>query len=264
MCLNLNEEVLVKYGFKFGKNSTHIRRTIMFEDLELLLDVVPNATSTNEYLQAIEDENCLGKRTQKTRTYSAKYLIELYTLDPHSAIFRALSFFWKRDIESRPLLAALCSSTRDPLFRSSLKFILNTPESTVVFKETMEVFIEAIEPGRFSKTTLQSIVRNLFSSWTKSGHLTGRVKKIRIRANPTPASVAYALYLGYLCGIKGPELFATDFIKMMDCNREKAIELAEIASQKGWIVFKRVGNVMELLFPNLITKEEVEWLREQN
>jgi hypothetical protein len=251
-------------GFRFGKNSTHIRRTIMFEDLELLIDAVPNSTSINEYISAIEDGNCLGKRTQKTRTYSAKYLIELYTLNPDIALFRTLLLFWERDVEARPLLASLCSAARDPLFRSSLKVILNTPESTILSKETMEEFIDAIEPGRFSKSTLQSIVRNIFSSWTKSGHLTGRAKKIRTRANSTPASVAYALYLGYLCGIRGPELFATDFVKMMDCNREKAIELAEIASQRGWIVFKRVGNVMELLFPNLITKEEAGWLREQN
>lgn len=236
----------------------------MFQDLELLLDAVPNALSIEEYRAAIEDANCLGKRTQMTRKCSADYLIELYTLNPESILFRSLLYFWVRDTESRALLALLCSSSRDPLLRSSLKVILNTPESTVLPRIVMEEFIEALEPGRFSKATLKSIAQNLNSSWTKSGHLTGRIKKIRTKANATAASVTYALYLGYLCGVRGPELFETDFVKMMDCNREKAIELAEIASQKGWLVFKRIGNVMELLFPNLITKEEVEYFRGQN
>ena len=40
--------------------------------------------------------------------------------------------------------------------------------------------------------------------------------------------------------------------------------LAEEASRKGWIVFKRVGVVIEVLFPNLINQEEKEWLRGQN
>ncbi len=236
----------------------------MFEDLELLLETIPNTASIEEYRSAIQDANCLGKRTQKTRIYSTEYLVELYTLNPEIALFRTLLYFWKRDMEARPLLALLCSTSRDSLLRKSLKVIEDTPESAVLPRTLMEKYIEALEPARFSKATLKSIAQNINSSWTKSGHLTGRAKKIRTRANPTPASVSYALYLGFLCGVRGPELFETDFVKMMDCNREKAIELAEMASQKGWIVFKRIGNVMELLFPNLITKEEGEWLREQN
>ena len=44
---------------------------------------------------------------------------------------------------------------------------------------------------------------------------------------------------------------------------EKTIELAEQASRRGWITYKRVGDVIEVLFPNLINKQEQEWLREQ-
>ena len=260
----MNEVKMAKLGFRYGKDSTHTSRTIMFEDLELLLYTVPNAKSIEEYKSAIIDANCLGKRTQKTRKCSLEHLIELYTLNPGIALYRTLLYFWERDTESRSSLSLLCSVSRDSLLRRSFKIILNTPESAVLQREVMEEFIEALEPGRFSKATLKSIAQNINSSWTKSGHLKGRTKKIRTNANPTPASVAYALYLGYLYGIRGPELFETDFIKMMDCNREKAIELAEIASQRGWIVFKHIGNVMELLFPNLITKEEAELLREQN
>lgn len=260
----MNEEILSKFGFGFGRNSVHASRTIMMEELVLLLEAVPNPSSIKQFINVIEEDNCLGKRSAKTRTLTSRHLIELYSLDPNVVIFRTLLYFWNREKEARTLLAILCASARDKLFRSSIKVIIETPESTILSRITMEEFIETLEPGRFSKATLKSIAQNINSSWTKSGHLTGRAKKIRRRANPTPASVSYALYLGFLCGIRGPELFETDFVKMMDCNREKAIELAEIASQKGWIVFKRIGNVMELLFPNLITKEEGEWLREQN
>jgi hypothetical protein len=43
-----------------------------------------------------------------------------------------------------------------------------------------------------------------------------------------------------------------------------AIELAENASARGWIFFKRIGNVMEISLPNLITKEEADLIYEQN
>lgn len=234
----------------------------MLEDLELLLSAVPNASAIIEYKSAIEDTNCLGKRTQVTRKYSAEYLIQLYILNPEVAVFRTLLYFWQRDTEARPLLALLCSASRDYLLRNSIKVVFDIPESAVLSRETMEEYIDAMEKGRFSKATLRSIAQNIDSSWTKSGHLQGRTKKIRSRANATPAAVAYALYLSYLQGARGTELFETDYLKMMDCSRERAMELAEVASMRGWMVFKRIGNVVEALFPNLINEEEVNWLRE--
>jgi len=72
------------------------------------------------------------------------------------------------------------------------------------------------------------------------------------------------LLLGYLTGVRGQALFQTEYARLLDCTLNKAIELAEDASRKGWIVFKRVGDVIEVLFPKLINQEEMEWLREQN
>ena len=87
---------------------------------------------------------------------------------------------------------------------------------------------------------------------------------MRSRATPTAGSVSYTLFLGYLTGSRGQALFQTEYTKLLDCTFDKAIELAEAASRKGWIVFKRVGDVIEILFPNLIDQEEMEWLREQS
>jgi hypothetical protein len=42
------------------------------------------------------------------------------------------------------------------------------------------------------------------------------------------------------------------------------MQLAAEASRRGWIVFKRVGEVIEVLFPTLIQAQEMEWIREQN
>ena len=92
----------------------------------------------------------------------------------------------------------------------------------------------------------------------------GKARKIRTISNPTAGNVAYALLLGYLSGVRGENLFKTEYVKLLDCTVERAMELAEDASRKGWITFKRVGNVMEVLFPNLLTPQEMEWIREQN
>lgn len=132
-----------------------------------------------------------------------------------------------------------------------------------MMREKLEEFIDEMEPGRFSPATLKSTAQNINSTWTQSGHLTGRVKKVRAQASATPGSVAYALLLGYLTGARGQALFKTEYARLLDCSFDRLVELAEQASRKGWIVFKRVGDVIEVLFPSLINAQEMESLREQ-
>lgn len=193
-----------------------------------------------------------------------RYLVDLYSLDRTNILFRALLSFWNRDIDGQPLLALLCTYARDSIFRSTAPFILKLPEAAIITRTSLEEFIDSQEPGRFSKATLKSTAQNINSTWTKSGHLSGRAKKVRSRANPTAGSVSYALLLGYLTGVRGQALFQTEYTKLLDCTFDKAIELSQEASRKAWIVFKRVGDVIEVLFPTLINQKEIGWLREQS
>jgi hypothetical protein len=57
-------------------------------------------------------------------------------------------------------------------------------------------------------------------------------------------------------------LLKTEFIALLDCTAERALELAEEASKNGWMVFKRIGDVIEVSFPSLITQAEAELLYE--
>lgn len=256
---------LALFGFSFEKGGAHTARTMMLDELTTLLAFVdrPEAEK-NDYLHVIDVENCLAKRSGKTRVLTYRHLVDLYSLDPTKVLFRALVYFWNRDIESRPLLALLCTYVRDPILRSTASFILELPEGTRVKRESLEQFIDDQEPGRFSSATLKSTAQNVNSTWTKSRHLNGRAIKIRVRANPTAGSVSYALLLGYLSGVRGQMLFQTEYTRLLDSTFENAIELAAEASRRGWIVFKRIGDVIEVLFPNLINQEEMEWLREQD
>jgi hypothetical protein len=138
------------------------------------------------------------------------------------------------------------------------------PEGTTVTRQALEAFIDAREPGHFSKATLTSTAQNINATWTQAGHLTGRRHKMRAKALPTAGSVAYALLLGYLSGSRGQALFTIDYARLLDVSCEQGMHLAAEACRRGWIVFKRVGEVIEVLFPNLIQAQEMEWLREQN
>lgn len=260
-----NNDYLLRFGFKFGKGGAHTARTMMLAELKaLMVNVNPNRAARTDYIKAIVDENCLSKRSGKTRALTSSHLVDLYSLDPSTALFRALSFFWKRDLDAQPLLALLCAYSRDTLLRMSAPFIEKFPEGATVTREALEQFIEGKETDRFSRATLKSTAQNINSTWTQSGHLLGRARKVRSRAIATPGAVAYALFVGFLSGARGESLLQTDYAKLLDCSTERSIEMAEDASRRGWIVFKRVGNVIEALFPNLLTPQEMEWIREQN
>jgi hypothetical protein len=260
-----NQEKLGRFGFSYERGGVHTARTMMLAELRTLLTCVdgPDAARA-DYLEAIQTANCLGKRSGKTRALTFRHLADLYGLDPNLLTFHALRFFWRRDVDGQPLLAALCAYARDPVFRATAPFVLEFQEGASVTRAAMEEFIDAQEPGRFSKATLKSTAQNVNSSWTQSGHLAGRVRKVRARAVPTPGAAAMALLLGYVTGLRGESLFKSDYSRMLDCSFERTIELAEDASRRGWISVKRVGKVIEVLFPNLITVQEMEWLREQN
>src|ERR1035441_5537197 len=188
-----------RFGFSHDRGSTHMARTMMLNELRQLLDAVPVSSSPAvAYVQAIEQSNCLGKRSSRTRALTRRHLVELYALSPDTALFRTLRYFWQRDPEGRPLIACLCACARDPLLRTSAPFVLKLAEGHVFSREALEEYPEGRYPGRFSKATLKSTSQNVASTWTQSGHLTGRVNKTRTRATATAGATAYALFLGFL------------------------------------------------------------------
>ncbi|HEC60838.1 MAG TPA: hypothetical protein ENI27_01135 [bacterium] len=258
------EEALLRFGFSVKRGSVHTSRTMMLRELTRLFASVPEKAAHESYMSSIIADNCLGKRSGVTRKLSAKSLSGLYILNLDKVLFRAFRFFWRRDAQAHPLISLLCTYARDAILRQSAEYILTVPVGTAAHKAEMEQFIEEKYPDRFSDGMLHSLVRNIRSTWTQSGHLEGHLTKIRSQAAATPGAVAYALLLGYLAGARGEFLFATEYARLLDCSVARSIELAEEASRRGWIVFKRVGTVIEALFPNLLTEQEMEWIREPN
>ena len=254
---------LTRFGFNFEHGSPHTSRTMMWDELDRLLAAANRPdTSRADYLRAIRDENCLGKRSGKNRLLTARHLVRLYSLDSAHVLFRALLFFWRRDEAGRPVLALLCAYARDSVLRAAAPFILQVPEGAAVSREALERHIDGQTSGRFSEATLRSTAQNINATWTQSGHLRGRARKTRARAVPTPGSAAYALLLGLLSGARGMTLFQSEFAALLDCPCEDALELAAAAARRGWLTFRRIGDVVEVSFPHLFTQEEMEWLHE--
>lgn len=238
-------------GFRLNRSGGHSARTIMVEELELLFAYIDDPDAPKQsYLDAIVTENCLGKASQSSRLITSQIISTMYGFDPDIPLFRLLRFFWARDTEGHALLAALCAYARDPIFRMSVPYILSINKGSQVSREVLETFIEEQEPGRYSSITRASVAKNINSSWTQTGHLVGRGSKKRAEANPTVANVAYAAILATLMGHRGKALFDSDPIRMLDVPAGRAIELAQQASEKGWLIYKRIGDIIEVGIPS--------------
>lgn len=251
-----------QFGFRYGDKGTHSSRTMMFEELQQLLESHPGNVPREIYTQAVIDDNCLGKHTTATRKLSLQRLRELYGLDPEVPLFRIMRSLWDVNQQSRPQLAILLSLARDPLLRITATPVIATPFGKEFARQQITDALASGTGRRFNEASLDKIVRNASSSWTQSGHLEGRARKFRKQVQATYISCTYALLLGYLQGLRGKALFESPWAKILDHDPSDLRELADDARRLGLIDVKESGSILDISFPQLLTREERELLYE--
>jgi hypothetical protein len=228
----------------------------MLSELRAVLSLCPANTPRTGYAKEIIEMNLLGKRTAATRRLTNQRLGELYGLDPSVPIFRLMRFFWDADERGRPLLALLTVLARDPLLRATAGLIMSLEEGQEMAKSQMLVVLREYVGERLNDSILDKVARNAGSSWTQSGHLQGRVRKIRRRVTPTPYVATYALVLSYLIGARGQALFDSPCVRTLGVPPEDIIHLAMDAKRLGIIDMKRSGGLLHVSFDSLFTEEE--------
>jgi len=243
-------------GFRFGDRGTHTSRTIMLEELSLLMRDSTPAATRSEYRSLIIDQNCLGKRTAATRKLSDQRLSELYGLDPRIMLFRLMRRFWQSDERGQPLLAMLLSLARDPLLRMTAQPIIRMRPGEELGRQALTDALNRGTGSRFNEAVLDKIVRNTSASWTQSGHLRGRSRKNRNLVRPTPIAVTYALTLGYILGARGHALLETIWAKVLDVSGDELIFIAMDAKRAGYIDLKSSGGVIDVSPVHLFTDDE--------
>lgn len=98
-------EYVTQYGFVLDGIGAHSSRTIMLEEIRMLLEACPMEALEDEYHAAIVDENALMKRTESTRRESFRRLRELYGISPKIPIFRVMRTLWPYSKDAQPVLA---------------------------------------------------------------------------------------------------------------------------------------------------------------
>lgn len=235
-----------RLGMRFGDKGTHTSRTIMLDELSVLLSSTSPSYRRSDYADAIIDENALAKPTLATRKLSNQRLGELYALDPNVSIFRIMRRLWDADARSRPLLAVLCAIARDPLLAGTVPAIVSLVQGQDFPRvQARSALREAVGP-RLNDAILDKVLRNAASSWTQSGHLEGRTFKKRRHVVATPWAIAFALYLARAAGFRGADLFSNGWISVLDASPADAQTLAREAKRLGLIDLSISADVVDL------------------
>lgn len=252
----VDEARLRNSGFRWGQRGTHTSRTIMLDELRAVLATSRPDATRDSYLSAIQEDNCLGKRTAATRKLSSQRLSELYALDPEVPLFRVMRRCWYADRDGQAVLALLLALARDPLLRVTAPPVLRMRPGEELARQQMTDALNRAVGSRLNENTLDKVVRNAASSWTQSGHLKGRGRKVRQSVAPTAATTAFALLLGYLAGTRGVALFETLWAQVLDAPPGELMHLAMDARRLGFLNMSQSGGVIDVAFSRLLAADE--------
>ena len=239
-------------GFRAGGGGTHQAMTMMLRELTLLLAVGGGDLASLRRL--IAEENVLGKSTAAAKASALRHLRNLYGLGTHSVVTDGLATLWPLDSDSRPTLALLCAIARDPLLRDTADVVLAAPVGAKVGAHEIAERLTAVHPGRLSPSMVGGVSRNCASSWTQSGHLKGRVHKVRTRALATPVAAAYAALLAWLAGFGGPALIDSPWMDVLDLSPNERLALLRRAEALGLLRVRAAGDVVEVLLDPLMAR----------
>lgn len=252
-------ELALRFGFANDPIGTHGSRTLMLDELRTLLSVCPPSAGLEDYRSVVVEGNVLLKNTFTGRQQTFRALRELYALDREVLLFRALRELWNWDAAAQPLLALLSAGARDPILRATAETILGTETGGRVTPQQLARAVRDAFPGRYSPGLLDHMGRNVASSWRQSGHLSGHLIKVRSQPESTPAAVAYALLLGFLCDVRGERLMQTVWVRLLDAPLHVLRDQSVTASQRGWIEYRHSGGVTDVNFSYLLRDVGGDW-----
>ncbi len=230
-------------GFREGEKGTHTSRTIMLAELTRILSVNLMGDALKE---AVLNDNVLEKSTTSGRSLTLQRLKELYGLDDAVPLYRVLRSLWLREPHALPLLALLASLARDPLLRATVKPVVGLAPGSELMRDALRNALTAVAGARLNEATLEKVVRNASSSWTQSGHLTGRTFKRRSHVSASPAAMAFAVWLAQAAGFKGEKILSSGWVGLLDMKPKERGAMLERARAAGLIHVRQIGSHQEI------------------
>lgn len=249
-------EEQVRLGFSSGGAISS--RTVMQEELGVLLASEAASASAEDYKRAILDHNVLDKSTASNRLKTYKYLRSLYALDPEVCLFREMRRLMQYAADDTRLLVGLLSMAREPILRECLSMVLHAPIGSSLGRPEFEAWIRALAPGQYSDSMFISFSHNLYASFYQFGFLGESIGKARTRVRPVSgiASATYAAFLDWLEGRSGIALLNGTYSRALDIPTDSHLGLIQAAGRQGLLKVAYSGGVLDVRFPGFLKDSE--------
>lgn len=252
MGLLILPERAVRFGCSNTLSGVSTSRTFMSKEMSLLLDATLPQASIDIYRQAIVDENVLNKASMQTRGKTFRFLRDRYGLDLSIPLFRCLRVLCDAEPGSRPQLAMLAAVARDPLLRSTVPVVLDTPVGSPLGSADLARAMSSAFPSQFTEKTLASSSENAMATWIQSGLFRkGQRQHLRQAVAASPASTTLSLLLGEVSGAIGAALLTTPWTALIGGTPEVLLSHARDASLHDWLELRNAGGVVEVTFRHL-------------
>lgn len=231
------------------KRTIHTSRTIMFAELEKVMDYSGDG---DNFLEAL-NHNVTGKKSSSGIGKTANYLKSLYKFDLNYSPFVALQYFWKiAEPNEKSLIAFVYAITQDDLLSESLEIVKQVKLGEKVRIELFEGVIEKHHPNQYSVNTRRSMAQNIASSWKQAGFIEGKVKNIRTLPMVTYRVACFAFLLAYLKGDRGDFIWNSLSTNALFLYESELRALAVECAKKDIMQYQYAGGVTVINFTNLL------------
>lgn len=237
-------ESAIKFGLRISGGGAHQSKTMMFAEVEHLLNT--GKRFPDELEHAAITENILGKNTKNSQALTYRHMVSLYGLKSQPALTKVFFELWASDMPGRRLNCLLVALARDPLLRDTANAVVETPIGSQLSRDRVEAALQAAHPNRMSDKMVRSLAQNCNASWTQGGHLEGRATKIRRRVSATPSNVAFAALIAGFCGYGGPSILSSVWMHVLDLSPDQALDHLRRAEALGLARVRSAGDVTEI------------------
>jgi len=238
-------------GFSKNIGGALTSRSILLYQAVKLFSIYQKVGLVQPPKHYVIDENRLGIPTLSSRQKTCAYLKQEYGFSEKILIFKGLFELHRIHEEEASLSLFLLAWARDALLRFGTSEILETKPNEVLKKSTIFEILSSETENRYRANICEKILGNWMASWTQSGHLNGKINKIRVHVKAGPVALAFACLLSTLSGETGEKIFSSIWIQILDLNPQQARDLAQKAKEIGLLDVYSMGGVTQISFPGL-------------
>ena len=232
-------------------NTIHTARTIMFSEVEKVMDFSVNDDSFTESFKS----NVFGKKSSDGQKQTAAFLKRLYGFDLTDPQFTAFKYFWKNsDTLDKPLIAFIYAINHDDLLAQSIEVLYDTKIGDKASIEKFEDIIEKYHPNKYTNNTRKSLAQNIASAWKHAGFIVGKVRNIRSQPEINYKVACFAFFIAYLKGDRGEIIWSNIGVKALCLSESKLRQLAVDSSKHDLMQYQYAGSVTAISFNHLINK----------